>query len=73
MSSSPKVLDLDGHVSREKPYHHHGDCLVWTGPQWAGPLAVCLILMCMLQFPLPGCWSECASSVQACQRLLQLQ
>ena len=33
MSSSPKVLDLDGCFSREKPYHDHGDSLVWTGPQ----------------------------------------
>ena len=33
MSSSAKVLDLDGCFSSEKPYHDHGDCLVWTGPQ----------------------------------------
>ena len=34
MSSSPKVLDLDGCFSLEKgPYHDHGDSLVWTGPQ----------------------------------------
>ena len=26
--------------SHEKPYHDQGDSLVWTGPQWKGPLAV---------------------------------
>ena len=30
---SPKVLDLDGCFSREKPYHDQGDSLMWTGPQ----------------------------------------
>ena len=33
MSSSPKVLDLDGYFKSEKPYHDHGDYLVWTGPR----------------------------------------
>ena len=33
MSSSPKVLDLDGCFSNEKPYHDHGDSLVRTGPE----------------------------------------
>ena len=32
-SSSPKVLDLDGCVSREKHCHDQGDSFVWTGPQ----------------------------------------
>ena len=40
MSSSPKVLDLGGCFSREKPYHDQGDSLVRTGSQWTGPLVV---------------------------------
>ena len=32
---SPKVSDLDGCFSSEKPYHDQGDSLLWTGPQWA--------------------------------------
>ena len=31
--SQSKVLDLDGCFRRERPYHHHYDSLVWTGPQ----------------------------------------
>ena len=29
-----------GSIAKKKPYHDQGDSLVWTGPQWAGPLAV---------------------------------
>ena len=29
-----------GCFSSEKSCHYHGDSLVWTGPQWAGPPAV---------------------------------
>ena len=39
-SSLRKCLILMVCFSSEKPYHDHGDSLVWTGPQWAGPLAV---------------------------------
>ena len=38
--SSSLLLALDGSFSRAKPYHDQGDSLVWTGPQWTGPLAV---------------------------------
>ena len=38
----PEVLDLDGVASvvKKKTDHDQGHSLVWTGPQWAGPLAV---------------------------------
>ena len=41
---SPKVLALDGCFSREKPYKDHGGSLVWTAPQWMGPLPVAYII-----------------------------
>ena len=31
MSFSSTALDLDGRLTRQKPCHDHGDCLVWTG------------------------------------------
>ena len=40
MSFSPKVLDLNGCFSSEKPFYYGDSLDKWKGPQWAGPSAV---------------------------------